>query len=161
MEWNGHSNLAGMESYFHSRRNGMTPFYSSWNEMSSPVRPKWNDHFIPDRMEWSELEWALHSNWIGHFNPARLECHSFDNFKKYAARAYTTSVVLVSVPVPLASHKLSKTGKELCTGIMSNVKNHSGLFSSNQLNSFFLLVIVDSTNCQTQPQLQLSKVDLR
>ena len=36
MEWNGHSNLDGMESSFHSGQNGMTPFHSSQIGVSSP-----------------------------------------------------------------------------------------------------------------------------
>ena len=89
------SNLDGMESSFHSSRNGMTPFHSGRNGMSSPFRPEWNGHSIPDRMEWlhsipTGLEWALHSDRIGHSNPAGLECHSFDNLKKYASWYFLT-----------------------------------------------------------------------
>ena len=89
MEWNGHSNPAGMESLFHYGQNGMSPFHSGWNGMSSSFLPEWNDHSIPDRMEWpysipTGMEWAFHSDWIAYSNPDGLECHSFDNLKKSA-----------------------------------------------------------------------------
>ena len=75
MEWNGHSNLAGMESSSHSGRNGMTPFQSGQNGVSSQFWQEWND-----------IIQALHSDRIGHSNLAGLECHSFDNLKKCASR---------------------------------------------------------------------------
>ena len=96
-----------MKSSFHSGRNGMGSFNSSWNGMSSPFRPEWNGHSIPDRMEWPHsipigMEWPFHSGRNGHSNPSGLECHSFDNLKKYASSTHwphthiTTTIVLLS-----------------------------------------------------------------
>ena len=83
------NNPDGMENSFHSGQNRMTPLHPGRNGMNSPFRPKWNCHSIPARMEWlhsipARTERALHSDRIGHSNPAGLECHSFDNLKKYA-----------------------------------------------------------------------------
>ena len=112
---------------FQSGRNGMISFHSGRNGELIPFWLEWNGHSIPPRMEWSHpilsgMEWALHSSRNGHSNPAGMECHSFDNLKKYA-------------PLPLDNFQLYLCSSlaTIKTSMIQQVKTGSGIIQTDNV----------------------------
>jgi hypothetical protein len=66
---------------FHSCWNEMNPFHFGWNGMTIPFWPEWSAT-IPFLLEW---KLSFLPEWNGHSIPAGMECHFFNNLKKYAA----------------------------------------------------------------------------